>query len=101
VNSIYKTTTPLLRSEGGILQTDAAQLFRFDPIPAKAKKLGLLSIYKFSLKKTNLQTITIYSSQEFLGDRKARRGGGGADGRDKGIENGGDIFSQFVSIMFE
>ncbi len=48
-NSIYKITTPLLRSEGGILQTDAAQLFRFDPIPAKAKKLGLLSIYKFSL----------------------------------------------------
>jgi hypothetical protein len=28
---------------------DAAQLFLFDPIPAKAKKLGLLSIYKFSL----------------------------------------------------
>ncbi len=40
---------PLLRSEGGNLQTDAAQLFLFDPIPAKAKKLGLLSIYKFSL----------------------------------------------------
>jgi hypothetical protein len=48
-NSIYKITTPLLRSEGGNLPTDAAQLFRFDPIPAKAKKLGLLSIYKFSL----------------------------------------------------
>jgi hypothetical protein len=28
---------------------DAAQLFLFDPIPAKAKNLGLLSIYKFSL----------------------------------------------------
>jgi hypothetical protein len=28
---------------------DAAQLFLFVPIPAKAKKLGLLSIYKFSL----------------------------------------------------
>jgi hypothetical protein len=28
---------------------DAAQLFLFDPIPAKAEKLGLLSIYKFSL----------------------------------------------------
>jgi hypothetical protein len=40
---------PLLRSEGGNLQTDAEQLFLFDPIPAKAKKLGLLSIYKFSL----------------------------------------------------
>jgi hypothetical protein len=40
---------PLLRSEGGNLQTDAAQLFLFGPTPAKAKKLGLLSIYKFSL----------------------------------------------------
>jgi hypothetical protein len=48
-NSIYKITTPLLWSEGGNLQTDAAQLFLFDPIPAKVKKLGLLSIYKFSL----------------------------------------------------
>ncbi len=48
-SSIYKITTPLLRSEGGNLQTDASQLFLFDPIPAKAKKLGLLSIYKFSL----------------------------------------------------
>jgi hypothetical protein len=28
---------------------DAAQIFLSDPIPAKAKKLGLLSIYKFSL----------------------------------------------------
>ena len=28
---------------------DDAQLFLFVPIPAKAKKLGLLSIYKFSL----------------------------------------------------
>ena len=35
--------------EGGNLQTDAEQLFLFVPIPAKAKKLGLLSIYKFSL----------------------------------------------------
>jgi hypothetical protein len=34
---------------GGNLQTDAAQLFLFVPIPAKAKMLGLLSIYKFSL----------------------------------------------------
>ena len=34
---------------GGNLQTDAEQLFLFVPIPAKAKKLGLLSIYKFSL----------------------------------------------------
>jgi hypothetical protein len=31
------------------MQTDAAKLFLFVPIPAKAKKLGLLSIYKFSL----------------------------------------------------
>jgi hypothetical protein len=29
---------------------DAAQLFPLDPIPAKAKKLGLLSICKFMLK---------------------------------------------------
>jgi hypothetical protein len=43
---------PLLRSEGGNLQADAAQLFLIDPIPAKAKKLGLLSIYKFSLRYT-------------------------------------------------
>jgi hypothetical protein len=34
---------------GGNLQTDAAQLLIFGPIPAKAKKLGLLSVYKFSL----------------------------------------------------
>jgi hypothetical protein len=34
---------------GGNLQMDAEQLFLFVPIPAKAKKLGLLSIYKFSL----------------------------------------------------
>ncbi len=48
-NSIYKISTPLLQREGGNLQTDATQLFLFGPIPAKAKKLGLLSIYKFSL----------------------------------------------------
>jgi hypothetical protein len=35
--------------EGGTLQTDAAQLYVFLPTPAKAKKLGLLSIYIFSL----------------------------------------------------
>jgi hypothetical protein len=35
--------------EGGTLQTDAAHLYLFVPIPAKAKKLGLLSIYIFSL----------------------------------------------------
>jgi hypothetical protein len=34
---------------GGNLQTDAPKLFLFGPIPGKAKKLGLLSIYKFSL----------------------------------------------------
>jgi hypothetical protein len=37
----------------GNLQTDAAQLFLFVPIPTKAKKLGLLSIYKFSLLTSN------------------------------------------------
>jgi hypothetical protein len=37
---------------GGTLQTDAAQHYLFVPIPAKAKELGLLSIYKFSLIKT-------------------------------------------------
>jgi hypothetical protein len=36
-------------SWGGNLQTDAAKLFLFVPIPAKAKKIGLLSVYKFSL----------------------------------------------------
>ena len=41
--------TRLRGGGGGNLQTDAAQLFLFVPIPAKAKKLGLLSIYKFSL----------------------------------------------------
>ena len=35
--------------KGGTLHTHAAQLYLFVPIPAKAKKLGLLSIYKFSL----------------------------------------------------
>ncbi len=43
---------PLLLREigwGANLQTDAAKIFLFVPIPAKAKKLGLLSIYKFSL----------------------------------------------------
>jgi hypothetical protein len=34
---------------GGNLQTDAAQLFLFDPIPAKVKKFSRLSNYKFSL----------------------------------------------------
>jgi hypothetical protein len=28
---------------------DTAQFFLFGPIPAKVKKLGLLSVYKFSL----------------------------------------------------
>jgi hypothetical protein len=37
---------------GGNLQTDAEQFFLFVPIPAKAKMLGLLSIYKFSLIQT-------------------------------------------------
>jgi hypothetical protein len=49
-NSIYKISTPsYIQREGGNLQTDATQLFLFGPIPAKEKKLGLLSIYKFSL----------------------------------------------------
>ncbi len=43
--------------EEGNLHTDAAQLFLSDPIPAKAKKLGLLSIYKFSL------TLQFYKNQ--------------------------------------
>jgi hypothetical protein len=34
---------------GGTLQMDAKQLYLFAPILAKAKKFGLLSIYKFSL----------------------------------------------------
>jgi hypothetical protein len=33
---------------GGILQPDATQICLLGPIPAKARKLGLLSIYKFS-----------------------------------------------------
>ncbi len=33
---------------GDIQQPDATQIFLFSPIPAKARKLGLLSIYKFS-----------------------------------------------------
>jgi hypothetical protein len=31
--------------EGGTLQTDTGQLYLFVPIPGKAKKLGLLTIY--------------------------------------------------------
>jgi hypothetical protein len=63
-NSIYKITTPLLWSEGGNLQTDAAQLFLFDPIPAKAKKLGLLSNYKFSL--VQRENVARHPSADFL-----------------------------------
>ncbi len=37
---------------GANLQTGAAKNFLFVPVPAKAKKLGLLSIYKFSLTRT-------------------------------------------------
>jgi hypothetical protein len=36
---------------------DAEQLFLFVPIPAKAKKLGLLSIYKFSLMQIQYSTV--------------------------------------------
>jgi hypothetical protein len=45
---------------GGDLQTDAAQLFLFDLSPANVKKLGLLSIYEFSLDPTvsgNMKTL--------------------------------------------
>jgi hypothetical protein len=42
--SIYKITTPSNRVEGV-----PSNFFSSNPIPAKAKKLGLLSIYKFSL----------------------------------------------------
>jgi hypothetical protein len=57
LHNIYKILTPppppgsdrLSLLGGGNLQTDAAQLYLFIPIPAKEKKLGLLSIYKFSL----------------------------------------------------
>ncbi len=51
-NSIYKIPTPASGvKEETAEQTAAAKLFLFAPIPAKAKKLGLLSIYKFSLGK--------------------------------------------------
>ncbi len=58
LHSIYKIlTTPSYGGKGGgNLQTDAAQLFLFVPIPAKAKKLGILSIYKFSLVYTQSPT---------------------------------------------
>ncbi len=45
--------------KAGNLQTDAKQLFLFVPIPAKAKKLGLLSIYKFSMVLTLPDVIVI------------------------------------------
>jgi hypothetical protein len=38
---------PLLRSEGGNLQTDAAKLFLFGPIPAKAKSLVFFQSINF------------------------------------------------------
>ncbi len=53
--TVSKNHHPLLWSEGGNLQTDATQLFLCDPIPAKAKMLGLLSIYKFSLHNCQLK----------------------------------------------
>jgi hypothetical protein len=62
---------------GGILQTDAEQLFHFVPIPAKAKKLGLLSIYKFSLyvrKEQHMfpQKILQYVQVGFIKNSRAR-----------------------------
>jgi hypothetical protein len=53
-NSIYQITTPsnsLQQSEGGNLQTVAAQLFLFKPNSSESEKAwsSLLSIYKFSL----------------------------------------------------
>jgi hypothetical protein len=51
---------------GGNLQTDAAQLFLFVPIPAKAKKLGLLSIYTFSL----IQTQNNFRFVKFVATKK-------------------------------
>ena len=56
-----------MRGGGGNLQTDAAQLFLFVPIPAKAKKLGLLSIYKFSLEKTHTFTY-LYCAKRYVTD---------------------------------
>jgi hypothetical protein len=61
---------------GGNLQTDAAQLFLFVPIPAKAKKLGLLSIYKFSLSKLYWRHIGRLRNRGNLLTGEGGKGGG-------------------------
>jgi hypothetical protein len=54
---------------GGDLSTDAAQNVLFERIPAKTKKLGLLSIYKFSLVCTvsSLQSINGAAIMKYKG----------------------------------
>ncbi len=56
---------------------DAAQLFLFVPIPAKAKKLGLLSIYKFSLAVRYDRRLR--KGSQSLHGRDCLGGGGGGD----------------------
>jgi hypothetical protein len=60
------------------------QLFLFGPIPAKAKKLGLLSIYKFSLLYTMhckaTATTGLHQKDKFTGSKLQKLGknlGGG------------------------
>jgi hypothetical protein len=48
-NSIYKITIPSNGVKEEICRRMPRNFFSSNPIPAKAKKLGLLSIYKFSL----------------------------------------------------
>ncbi len=48
-NNIYKITTPSNGVKEKICRRMPRNLFSSNPIPAKAKKLGLLSMYKFSL----------------------------------------------------
>jgi hypothetical protein len=48
-NSIYQITTPSNRVKEEICRRMPRNFFSSNPISAKAKKLGLLSIYKFSL----------------------------------------------------
>jgi hypothetical protein len=48
-NNIYKITTPSNGVKEEICRRMTRNLFSSNPIPAKAKKLGLLSIYKISL----------------------------------------------------
>jgi hypothetical protein len=55
------------------LQMDAAQLFLFVPIPAKAKKLGLFAIYKFSLLYAVFQLFTLSPLPVSIGFFRALR----------------------------